>query len=47
MQIAENALKILQKRYFAKGETWEKLCDRVAHKVAGAEENPQDRATWE
>ena len=47
MQIAENALKILQKRYFAKGETWEKLCGRVAHKVAGAEEKPQDRATWE
>jgi ribonucleoside-diphosphate reductase alpha chain len=47
MQIAENALKILQKRYFAKGETWEKLCDRVAHKVAGAEENPEDRAKWE
>jgi len=47
MEIAENALKILQKRYFAKGETWEKLCNRVAHKVAGAEEKPKDRAKWE
>ena len=47
MQLTQNALKILQKRYFAKGETWEKLCGRVAHKVAGAEENSQDRATWE
>lgn len=47
MQLTQNALKILQKRYFAKGETWEKLCSRVAHKVAGAEENSQDRATWE
>lgn len=47
MQLSQNALKILQKRYFAKDETWEKLCSRVAHKVAGAEENPQDRATWE
>jgi ribonucleoside-diphosphate reductase alpha chain len=47
MQLSQNALKILQKRYFAKGETWEKLCGRVAHKVAGAEENTQDRATWE
>ena len=47
MQLSKNALKILQKRYFAKGETWEKLCGRVAHKVAGAEETPQDRATWE
>ncbi|MGD2030561.1 MAG: adenosylcobalamin-dependent ribonucleoside-diphosphate reductase, partial [Desulfobacterales bacterium] len=46
MQIAENALKILKKRYFAEGETWEKLCDRVAHKVAGAEENPKDRTKW-
>jgi len=47
MKLSQNALKILQKRYFAKGETWEKLCGRVAHKVAGAEGNPQDRATWE
>ncbi len=47
MKLSQNALKILQKRYFAKGETWEKLCGRVAHKVAGAEEKPQDRATWE
>jgi ribonucleoside-diphosphate reductase alpha chain len=47
MQLTQNALKILQKRYFAKGETWEKLCSRVSHKIAGAEENPQVRATWE
>ena len=46
MKIAENALKILKKRYFAEGETWAKLCDRVADKVASAENNPEDMAKW-
>lgn len=46
MKIADNALKILQKRYFAPGETWEALCDRVAHKVASAEENADSRVVW-
>jgi ribonucleoside-diphosphate reductase alpha chain len=47
MKITENALKILQKRYFAEGETWEKLCERVAHKVASDEEKSEDRVKWE
>ncbi len=47
MKITENALKILQKRYFAEGETWEKLCERVAHKVAGDEKKSKDRVKWE
>ncbi|MFH1991813.1 MAG: adenosylcobalamin-dependent ribonucleoside-diphosphate reductase [Pseudomonadota bacterium] len=46
MKIADNALKILKKRYFASGETWEDLCDRVAHKVAGDETGAADRAAW-
>jgi len=47
MKITENALKILQKRYFAEGETWEKLCERVADKVASDEEKSEDRGKWE
>ncbi|MES0447169.1 MAG: adenosylcobalamin-dependent ribonucleoside-diphosphate reductase [Desulfobacterales bacterium] len=47
MKITDNALKILQKRYFAEGETWEKLCDRVAKKVASAENKAEDCAKWE
>jgi ribonucleoside-diphosphate reductase alpha chain len=46
MKITKNALKILEKRYFAKGETWEKLCDRVAYKVASAENKAKDREKW-
>ncbi len=46
MKIADNALKILQKRYFAPGETWEDLCDRVADKVAGDEDKADSRAVW-
>ncbi len=46
MRIADNALKILQKRYFAEGETWEGLCDRVAQKVASAEKKAEDRVKW-
>ncbi len=47
MKITENALKILQKRYFAEGETWEKLCERVADKVASDEKKSEDRGKWE
>ena len=47
MEITDNALKILKKRYFAEGETWEKLCDRVAKKVASAEKKAEDCAKWE
>jgi ribonucleoside-diphosphate reductase alpha chain len=47
MEISKNALKILEKRYFAPGETWEKLCERVAHKVAGDEKQNKDRDKWE
>ena len=46
MGITANALKILQKRYFAEDETWEKLCDRVAQKVASAEKKAEDCAKW-
>lgn len=47
MKVSKNALKILKKRYFAPGETWGKLCHRVAHKVAGDEKKPKDREKWE
>ena len=47
MKISDNALKILKKRYFAKGETWEKLCNRVAKKVAGAEKDADNRKKWQ
>ena len=46
MEISDNALKILNKRYFAEGETWEKLCDRVAKKVAKAEKDTASRKKW-
>ena len=46
MKIADNALKILTKRYLAPGETWEDLCDRVAHKVAGDETSEKARTAW-
>ncbi len=46
MKLADNALKILQKRYFAEGETWEDLCSRVAQKVASAEPKEEDRMQW-
>ena len=45
--ITENALKVLEKRYFAKDETWEALCRRVAAKVAGDEKNPADQKKWQ
>ena len=47
MKIADNALKILQKRYFAPGETWEDLCDRVANKIASDEDNADNRVVWQ
>ena len=43
MKVSKNALKILKKRYFAPDETWEKLCERVARKVAGDEHQSKDR----
>lgn len=46
MMITENALKILKQRYLKKGETWEKLCERVADKVASDEKKSQDRSKW-
>ncbi len=46
MKVTGNALKILKKRYFTKGETWEKVCDRVAYKVASAEKKAKDREKW-
>lgn len=46
MKIVDNALKILKKRYFAPGETWDDLCDRVAQKVAADETSTEDRAAW-
>ena len=46
MKITDNALKILKKRYLAPGETWEDLCDRVAHKVAGDETSEKARTAW-
>ena len=47
MKVSKNALKILKKRYFAPGETWEQLCERVARKVAGDEPQSKDRGKWE
>jgi len=46
MKVSKNALKILKKRYFAPGETWEQLCERVARKVAGDEPRSEDRGEW-
>lgn len=47
MTITENALKVLQKRYFSIGETWDQLCDRVAAKVAGDEKSADSRNVWQ
>ncbi len=47
MKVSKNALKILKKRYFAPGETWEQLCERVARKVAGDEPRSENRGKWE
>ena len=47
MKITDNALKVLEKRYFAKGETWDKLCHRVASKVAGDEKGPSEQKKWQ
>jgi len=46
MTVTVNALKVLKKRYFAKGETWPSLCRRVADKVAEAEKDPAARKKW-
>lgn len=47
MKVTDNALKILEKRYLAPGESWEDLCARVAHKVAGDEDNADSRTLWQ
>ena len=47
MKVSKNALKILKKRYFAPGETWEQLCERVARKVTRGEPRSEDREKWE
>ena len=46
MTLSENAVKVLEKRYFAKGETWEDLCRRVSEKVAEDEQDPAARKRW-
>jgi ribonucleoside-diphosphate reductase alpha chain len=46
MKITDNAQKVLEKRYFAEGENWEKLCERVALKVSSDEKDKQNRAKW-
>lgn len=43
--ISENALKVLQQRYFQQGEDWNALCRRVADAVASAERE-EDRKKW-
>ncbi len=45
MTLSKNALKVLEKRYFSKGETWETLCRRVADRVA-EDEPAADRKKW-
>lgn len=45
-KLTENALKTLEKRYFAEGENWEGLCDRVAAKVASAETELDAQVYW-
>jgi len=45
MKLSENAEKVLQKRFYAEGETWETLCRRVAGAVAAAE-SADTREEW-
>lgn len=45
-KLTQNAITTLEKRYFAEGENWEALCDRVAQKVASAEETPEAATEW-
>lgn len=51
--LTENALKILEKRYFLRDkegnviEDWDKLCRRVAKFVASAEKTAELRKEWE
>ena len=40
MQPTENALVVLEKRYFLPGENWDGLCKRVAKAVA---KDPKNR----
>ena len=46
MTLSKNALKVLKKRYFSKGETWEDLCQRVADRVAEDEPTKAARKKW-
>lgn len=46
MPLSQNALKVLEKRYFAEGETWEDLCGRVTNKVAEDETSASARKKW-
>jgi len=46
MPLSQNALKVLEKRYLAEGETWEELCRRVTDKVAEDETSPAARKKW-
>jgi ribonucleoside-diphosphate reductase alpha chain len=43
MKLTENAERVLNKRYYGEGETWPKLCSRVASHVASSE---NDRNRW-
>ena len=46
MTISKNALKVLKKRYFSAGESWEDLCRRVAGRVAEDEKTPAAQKKW-
>lgn len=43
MQPTENALAVLEKRYFLPGENWDGLCKRVAKAVSNGDENLEEK----
>jgi len=49
MELSENALTVLNERYFLKdkNEDWEKLCRRVAKAVSRDEETTETQKKWE
>ena len=47
MKLTESAERILELRYYQKGETWEKLCTRVSSEIATAELTPELRSIWQ